>query len=416
MSSTAPPPSAAEEGRHPLSAAEEERFAQLCEKVRRECFSDGQDAAQKDEEAKLAQTVLGAWRKQFEAPCAAAMEIVLRKNTPDAMARQLLFFPEREDMDFWPNLLSQAPDGAPKEHPQAKCLVAALPIFYLRHSRDWTLCRPFILAGGLAALSDLLVCENLYLRSQALESFSRLTDQSNALDWLDTSDGEARVRFRLFQLSQGTLVPNLLRNRKGSYPGGSATALRCVAFFLSWLRHLYTNDKVLYVRQIVLDAFKEWQALEDKTLEERELAKTLSEDFGRWPSIEERAAQGAAGGDPGAVGPGSVGGAQWKDPLEQIQEESPQGGGGGGIELGGGVGKEVRSGGGGVGGGGDVLVGGEIRKSEMPPGMGKGQGEEGGERERERQVRTAGELKGEGNDLLKAGLLREAEAKYSVRV
>jgi len=304
-----------------MSAAEEERFAQLCEKVRRECFSDGQDAAQKDEEAKLAQTVLGAWRKQFEAPCAAAMEIVLRKNTPDAMARQLLFFPEREDMDFWPDLLSQAPVGAPKEHPQSKCLVAALPIFYLRHSRDWTLCRPFILAGGLAALSDLLVCENLYLRSQALESFSRLTDQSNALDWLDTSDGETQVRFRLFQLSQGTLVPNLLHNRKGSYPGGSATALRCVAFFLSWLRHLYTKDKVLYVRQLVLDAFKEWQTLEDKTPEERELAKTLSEDFGRWPSIEERAAQGGAVGDPGAAGPGSVGGAQWKDPLEQIQEE-----------------------------------------------------------------------------------------------
>ena len=84
--------------------------------------------------------------------------------------------------------------------------------------------------------------ENLYLRSQALESFSRLTDQSEALDWLNTSDGETQVcmhlnssghtqthrhrhtdtdththtqvRFRLFELSQGTLVPNLLHNRK----------------------------------------------------------------------------------------------------------------------------------------------------------------------------------------------------------
>jgi hypothetical protein len=139
------------------SAAEQARFAQLCEQVRRECFADGQDAEQKDEEAKIADTVLGALQKQFDAPCTAAVEIVLRKNTPDAMARQLLFFPEREDMDFWPDLLAQAPDGAPKDHPQARCLVAALPIFYLRHSRDWTLCRPFILAGGLAVLSDLMV-------------------------------------------------------------------------------------------------------------------------------------------------------------------------------------------------------------------------------------------------------------------
>jgi hypothetical protein len=226
------------------SAEHQASFISLSEQIRRECFSDGQDEAQKEEEAKIAETVLGALKKQFDSPPTAEIEVVLRKNTGDAKAREIMFFPQPEDMDYWPDLISQAPDGAPKEHPQNKTLIGALPIFYLRHSRDWSLCKPFILAGGLAALSDLTVHENLYLRSQALESFSRLTDQSEHLDWLNVSDGETQVRHRLFQLSQGTLVPNLLHNMKGSYPGGSATALRALAFFLSWLRHLYTRDKV----------------------------------------------------------------------------------------------------------------------------------------------------------------------------
>ena len=304
------------------SKEEEERFSKLCERIRRECFSDGQDELQKAEEASIASTVLAAIRKHFDAPPTAALEVVLGRNCVDAMARQVLFFPQPEDMDFWPHLLGQAPDGAPKDHPQTKALTAALPIFYMRHSRDWALCRPFILAGGLAALSYLLVHENLYLRSQALESLSRLTDQSEHLDWLDSSDHENGVRLRLFQLSQGTLVQNLLMNRKGSYPGGSGTALRCLAFFLSWLRHMYTKEKVLYVRKAVLDAFKEWQTLEATPNAEKELAKTLLEDFGRWPSIEERDDKEKEGvealgftykGDAAASAVASVGGAEWRD-------------------------------------------------------------------------------------------------------
>jgi hypothetical protein len=65
--------------------------------------------------------------------------------------------------------------------------------------------------------------------SQAIESFSRMTDQSGgggaaaAFDWLDVRDGETAVRRRLFDLSRGgsgPLLPALLANSKGSYPGG----------------------------------------------------------------------------------------------------------------------------------------------------------------------------------------------------
>ena len=87
-----------------------------------------------------------------------------------------------------------------------------------------------------------------------------------------------------------------------SYPGGSFTALRSLAFFLSWLRHLYTKDKVLYVSQRVLDALRAWQTLPDKAPEEIQLAKTLSEDFGRWEAVEARARAGDGRGDVHARG------------------------------------------------------------------------------------------------------------------
>jgi tetratricopeptide (TPR) repeat protein len=437
-------------GQRTASDAEEERFLGLCERIRQECFSDGQDEGQKAEEAKIAESVLGALRRQFDAPPTAAIEVVLLKNCVDSKAREIIFFPQPEDMDFWPLLLSHAPEGAPKDHPQNKALVCTLPVFYLRHSKDWALCRPFILAGGLAALSDLLVHDNLYLRSQALESFSRLTDQCDEIDWLDTSDHNGQCRLRLFELSQGTLVPNLIHNSKGSYPGGSFTALRCLAFFLSWLRHLYTKEKVLYLRQAVLDAFQEWQALEDKSAEEKKLAKTLFEDFGRWPSIEDKAAKGAAGPE-GKTQDGAVlhvGGAEWQE--ARVQEI--RGSGSAGTEAPaqsrsepGGQAQSERAGGhaapgesGSSGGAGYCVAsvaarGGAAGTSVAREGgvgesaglqacrTGEGLGREGtgaerleaGTRAEEKRTAVKEGLKAQGNGLLKAGDAPGAERKYS---
>ena len=54
-----------------------------------------------------------------------------------------------------------------------------------------------------------------------------MTDQAGgggaAFDWLDTRDGDDAVRRRLFGLARGgagPLLPALLANAKGSYPGG----------------------------------------------------------------------------------------------------------------------------------------------------------------------------------------------------
>jgi hypothetical protein len=102
-----------------------------------------------------------------------------------------------DDAELYPALLQPAPAGAPKEHPNKRAQAAALPILYLVHSKQWEFSRPFILAGGLRALGELMADDNLYLRSQAVESFAQLTDLNEHIDWLASSDHDDAVRFEL---------------------------------------------------------------------------------------------------------------------------------------------------------------------------------------------------------------------------
>eukprot|EP00960_Hanusia_phi_P029051 747747-Hanusia_phi.AAC.3 len=148
--------------------------------------------------------------------------------------------------------------------------------------------------------------KNLYLRSQAMETLSLLTDQNDNIDWLSAKNIDPEIHKRLFQMTKGDMIPNLLANMRNSYPGGSYTALRILAFFLSWVRGelsghlpvqallifltaLYTKDKVLYLSKKVLEAFDDWRKLAEISDEERKLATTLLEDFGRWPAAEDQA-------------------------------------------------------------------------------------------------------------------------------
>lgn len=85
-------------------------------------------------------------------------------------------------------------------------------------------------------LTRIAVSKNLYLRSQAMETLSLLTDQNDNIDWLNTKNIDSEIHKRLFQMNKGEMIPNLLANMRNSYPGGSYTALRILAFFLSWVR------------------------------------------------------------------------------------------------------------------------------------------------------------------------------------
>ena len=83
--------------------------------------------------------------------------------------RRLLFDPSDDELrDDYPLLMHAAPAGAPQEHPLYIVLKTFISSFYLTHVKIWKRVENFIIGGGLLALSDLFVHENLYIRSQAM--------------------------------------------------------------------------------------------------------------------------------------------------------------------------------------------------------------------------------------------------------
>ncbi|EKX43577.1 hypothetical protein GUITHDRAFT_110382 [Guillardia theta CCMP2712] len=267
---------------------DEERFLHVTNTILEDCFG------KEERDGEVAHDVIAAMQKHFDQPPTSAMQTVLSRNLADAQVRQILFWPTDEEISLYPSLLAVSNENAQKDKSVTKTLTSAMPMLYLRHCREWKLARIFIMSGGYSALSKLLIDKNLYLRSQAMETLSLLTDQNDNIDWLNTKNIDSEIHKRLFQMNKGEMIPNLLANMRNSYPGGSYTALRILAFFLSWVRALYTKDKVLHVSKKVLEAFDQWKKLEDISEEERKLATTLLEDFGRWPTAEDQIASDSA--------------------------------------------------------------------------------------------------------------------------
>ncbi len=126
----------------------------------------------------------------------------------------------------------------------------------------------FTIHGGLLSLSELINDKNLYIRGQALEIFLSLTD-CDSFDWFqkvafsvvdsETTDTRTLMHQALISLVNGSpFLENLLANRVGSYPGGSCRALQILAFWLSWLRALYTKEQKLILSEKVLKELKLW--------------------------------------------------------------------------------------------------------------------------------------------------------------
>lgn len=113
--------------------------------------------------------IQSAFSRHWATPPLAELEVVMRRTLPLDQARRLLFFPEPEDMQAYVRLVARAPRGAPPQHPQTVVRMPALAMLYMRHSREWRLARPFLMAGGLRTLGDATGDENLYLRAQAID-------------------------------------------------------------------------------------------------------------------------------------------------------------------------------------------------------------------------------------------------------
>jgi hypothetical protein len=211
---------------------------------------------------------------------------------------------------------------------------------YLVHRRHWSFLEEFVLHGGLSALADQVTISNLYYRGQIMEIFLSATD-ADTYNWFEPK-GDAlskTLHARMLELHDHPyFLTNLLANRKDSYPGGSFRCLQLLAFFLSWLRLLYTKEKKLLLSAAFLGQIAAWASgdfgeegmwgkpkeEEDGSAraEEQKLAKTLHDDFGGAGTVEEhQVGKGMVGGlnmpDNSDIAPAS----EYRPRVEEVVEE-----------------------------------------------------------------------------------------------
>ena len=228
--------------------------------------------------------------RQYANPPVAQTERCLRRNLTPERCRALVYWPDEDDASLYPALLANPPPGAPEDHPQFRCQVTYLMSLYLCHSKRWAFAKGFILAGGLRALVGMCAHPNLHLRGQAMETLGALT-REELYPWHDPpaagSSSDAALHARMLELARTPLVPNLVLNYDAPFPGASSLALRTLAFFASYLRLRHCPNNVLRLSDDLLATLTRWSTRDDEHVsdDERQLAKTLLEDFGKFADV-----------------------------------------------------------------------------------------------------------------------------------
>lgn len=228
--------------------------------------------------------------RQYANPPVAQTERCLRQNLTPERCRALVYWPDEDDASLYPALLADPPPGAPEDHPQFRCQVTYLMSLYLCHSKRWAFAKGFILAGGLRALVGMCAHPNLHLRGQAMETLGALT-REELYPWHEPpaagSSSDAALHARMLELARTPLVPNLVLNYDAPFPGASSLALRTLAFFASYLRLRHCPNNVLRLSDDLLATLTRWSTRDDEHVsdDERTLAKTLLEDFGKFADV-----------------------------------------------------------------------------------------------------------------------------------
>lgn len=132
----------------------------------------------------------------------------------------------------------------------------------------------------------MLNSDNLYDRGQALEIFLGITN-CDTYDWFQppSTHSDRLLHSKMLELANYPLfLDNLLANRNQSYPGGSFRALQLLAFWLSWVRALYTQDQQLLLSSKLLRELEAWSQqpidVDNGVIEEEiKLAQTVFDDF-----------------------------------------------------------------------------------------------------------------------------------------
>ena len=94
--------------------------------------------------------------RQHANPPVRPTEAILRSRLTPTRVRELAYYPDDDDAELYALLIRSPPDGAPSDHPAARCQVTYLMTLYLSHSKRWAFAKRFVLAGGLVTLVNLL--------------------------------------------------------------------------------------------------------------------------------------------------------------------------------------------------------------------------------------------------------------------
>lgn len=244
----------------------------------------------------IASQIRAGLTRQYRNPPVEATEAVLRCHLMNAdRVRGLVYWPDEDDAGLYVGLIRSPPAGAPASHPAAKCQVTYLMALYLKHAKDWAFAKPFILAGGLRAVADLVVHPNLHLRGQAMEALSALTNEE-LFAWHEPprpNTSDVALHHRMLELARSPLIPNLTANFDASFPGGSHVALQILAFYASWLRLRHCPGNVLRLSGDLIGLLERWAEKSDGTDEERALARALHDDFSRYDVADAEGSGGA---------------------------------------------------------------------------------------------------------------------------
>ena len=275
----------------------------------------------KDTPADVADQITRGLCDHYSRPMVHELEFVLSTKFTLERARQLLFRPDVNAMRYYPILLCSPPEGCPSDHPQLRVQRVHLSLFFMAHVHSVALGHEFILADGLPVLAQLMMDSNMFVRSQAVQSFLQLTLAEEATgdrkgwDWFAKPSGTRATKLHrhMLELGRTPFLVYLLSNRgERTYPSGSFDCLRLFAFWVGWARALYsTPPSRVQLSTAMLALLERWAEDTAQTEEEATLAKQLHEDFSRFGAFDAAplppATATAAAAAAAAVG--SVGGA-----------------------------------------------------------------------------------------------------------
>ena len=216
----------------------------------------------------LSARIIASFQSAFDKPPIEEFEAILQKRFTADEVRVALLAPRDDQVKYYPLLLMatiqpeiQKLQKLDVEHPLIRLKSLVLSTIFLLHRHSWKgFLEEFVIRGGLDTLAHMIAEPNLYYRGQVVEILLTITD-CDAFDWfLPRSDVMGRtLHIRFLELSDHpTFLENLISNRIGSYPGASMRCLQLMAFWLSWVRAMYTKNQLLNLSKTLLAELKHW--------------------------------------------------------------------------------------------------------------------------------------------------------------